>query len=323
MLQWYDFDAFQFIPPRSVPAAPLAVILMEMHQVRYFLAVAETLNFTRAAERCNVSQPALTRAIQNLEGEFGGLLFRRERNLTHLTELGRLVRPRLEEILNQADTAKRAASAFLKLDDAPLSLGVMCTIGPLHFVGFLNQFRAKNRGVQVSLIEAVPERLSQLMLDGRIDVALMAQPTAFHERLRSQELYHERFVVAFPAGHSFQSKNAVELADMDGQNYLDRINCEYGDHIGGLCSQRGVRLNIEYRSEREDWIQMLIAAGIGVCFMPEFSATTPGVFTRPVINPEIVRRVSLVTVAGRRFSPAVAAFTQAVRSYRWARAEAA
>jgi len=72
-----------------------AVILMEMHQVRYFLAVAETLNFTRAAERCNVSQPALTRAIQNLEGEFGGLLFRRERNLTHLTELGRLVVRRL------------------------------------------------------------------------------------------------------------------------------------------------------------------------------------------------------------------------------------
>lgn len=298
-------------------------MLMEMHQVRYFIAVARTLNFTRAAEHCNVSQPALTRAIQNLEAEFGGLLFRRERNLTHLTDLGRLVRPQIEEILSQADTAKMAASAFLKLDDAALNLGVMCTIGPLRFVGFLNQFRTKNSGVQVSLIEAVPGQLSQLMLDGRIDVALMAQPAAFHERFRAQELYQERFVVAFPASHPFRSKNAVELADMDGQNYLDRINCEYGDHISGMCDRRGVRLNIEYRSEREDWIQMLIAAGIGVCFMPEFSATTPGVFTRPVINPEIVRSVSLVTVAGRRFSPAVAAFTQAARSYRWASTEAA
>ena len=62
---------------------------MEMHQIRYFLAVAETLNFTRAAEKCNVTQPALTRAIQKLEEELGGLLLRRERSLTHLSDLGR------------------------------------------------------------------------------------------------------------------------------------------------------------------------------------------------------------------------------------------
>jgi DNA-binding transcriptional LysR family regulator len=71
---------------------------MEMHQIRYFLAVCETLNFTRAAEQCNVTQPALTRAIQKLEEELGGLLFRRERHLTHLTDLGRLVRPQLEQV---------------------------------------------------------------------------------------------------------------------------------------------------------------------------------------------------------------------------------
>src|SRR5882724_7842369 len=66
---------------------------MEMHQVRYFLAVAEELNFTRAAEKCNVSQPSLSRAIQMLEQEFGGPLFWRERGRTHLTELGQMIRP--------------------------------------------------------------------------------------------------------------------------------------------------------------------------------------------------------------------------------------
>jgi hypothetical protein len=71
---------------------------MEMHQVRYFLAVAQELNFSRAAEKCNVSQPALSRAIQLLEGELGGSLFHRERHLTHLTELGEMVRPHLETV---------------------------------------------------------------------------------------------------------------------------------------------------------------------------------------------------------------------------------
>ncbi len=69
---------------------------MEMHQIRYFLAICECLNFTRAAEQCHVARPSLTRAIKKLEAELGGPLLRRERNHTHLTELGRLIRPHLE-----------------------------------------------------------------------------------------------------------------------------------------------------------------------------------------------------------------------------------
>jgi Bacterial regulatory helix-turn-helix protein, lysR family len=76
--------------------------VMEMHQVRYFLAVAQELNFSRAAEKCNVSQPSLSRAMQQLEGELGGPLFRRERHLTHLTELGAMVRPHLETLYEAA-----------------------------------------------------------------------------------------------------------------------------------------------------------------------------------------------------------------------------
>ena len=100
---------------------------MEMHEIRYFLALCETLNFTRAAERANVTQPALTRAIQKIEEELGGLLFRRERSRTHLTDLGQLLRPQLEEVLKRSEAVKAAARGFLKLDNAPLKLGVMCT----------------------------------------------------------------------------------------------------------------------------------------------------------------------------------------------------
>jgi DNA-binding transcriptional LysR family regulator len=78
---------------------------MEMHQIRYFLAVSEYLNFRRAAEQCHVSGPALTRAIQKLEEELGGKLFRRERNLTHLTNLGTLIRPHLKRVLSEAEGA--------------------------------------------------------------------------------------------------------------------------------------------------------------------------------------------------------------------------
>ena len=93
-----------------------------------FSALGETLNFTKAAEVCHITQPALTRAIRNMEEELGGLLFSRERNNTHLTELGRLTEPHLAEIMARAGEAKQTAARFIKLEKArAVALGVKCT----------------------------------------------------------------------------------------------------------------------------------------------------------------------------------------------------
>ena len=294
---------------------------MEIHQVRYFLALCETLNFTRAAESCNVSQPALTRAVHKLEEELGGLLLRREHNLTHLTDFGRLVRPHLEQMMAQAEAAKSTAMHFLRMDSAPINLGVMCTVGPMRFMSFLAEFRAAHRGCEVTLIEGVPARLAELLLDGTLDLAVMAQPEAFSDRLEVRPLYRERFCVAFPVGHRFREKNRVRIPDVAGETYLARINCEYQDHLNERCREHGFALQVGVRSEREDWIQTMVAAGFGICFIPEFSPTIPGVLTRLVADPEVAREVSLVSVAGRRFSPAVAAFARSIRGYRWPEAQ--
>jgi DNA-binding transcriptional LysR family regulator len=290
---------------------------MEIHEIRYFLAVCRTLNFTRAAEQCHVTQPALTRAIQKLEDELGGLLFSRERGNTHLTELGRLMQPHLEEVMTSTAAAKEQATRFLRLESAHLRLGVMCTIGPLRFVGFLNRFRADHPGVELTMTECVPARLSEALLQGELDVAVMAKADGFDARLRSELLYPERFVVACGAGHRFARRNAVAMQDMDGEIYLQRINCEFNDVLREGCEARGASLVQSYRSEREDWIQTMVAAGMGVCFLPEYSATHPGLVTRPVRDPEVTREVCLATVAGRRWSAPLASFVQAVRDYAW------
>lgn len=290
---------------------------MEMHQIRYFMAVCNTLNFTRAAEVCNVTQPALTRAIQKLEEEFGGLLFRRERKLTHMTDLGHLVRPQLEAILKQTDKAKSTAKSFMQLKDAPLSLGVMCTVGPLRFIGFLSEFGAGHPGIEVSLSEDRPDRLLDLLMSGKLDIAIMTRPDTENERIETRQLYEERFVVAFPAGHRFATMTEVPINEIAGESYLLRSHCEKSDELADLLESRMVEYDCIYQSEREDWIQSMIMAGMGIAFMPEFSPILRGLQTRPLVNPEVARDVSLVTVAGRRFSPAVAAFVKAVDRFRW------
>lgn len=291
---------------------------MDIHHVRYFLAVCETRNFTRAAEKCNVTQPALSRAIQQLEDEVGGLLFRRERNLTHLTDLGNLLRPRFQSIVDELSGVRNEASRFLCLEDAHVKVGIMCTIGPRRFTGLLTDFNMRHHGIQLQLVEGVPSGLSELLETGEIDVAIMASSSAFPERFDVTPLFRERFVLAFPAGHRLGQYEQIPVAAIDGEVYLKRVNCEFNDYLTDVCIARGVQTQDSYSSEREDWIQNMVAGGLGICFLPEYSAVIPGLQVRPVTDPEVTREVCLVTVAGRRFSPAMATFVGAVKSYGWA-----
>jgi DNA-binding transcriptional LysR family regulator len=290
---------------------------MELYQLRYFLAVCEELNFTRAAARCSVTQPTLTRGIKKLEDELGGPLFRRERNLTHLTDLGRLMKPHLEQSLAGAEAAKDKARGFLDLEDAPLSLGIMCTVGPAQMIGLIAALSRAAPGIDLSIHETTPDDLVERLWKGEIDVALLAQPEELPERFDVATLYRERFVVAFPPGHRFEQLNAVSLADLDGETYLERTKCEYAGHIGTLLEERGVTLRLGYRSEREEWVQAMILAGLGITLIPEYLPMFPGLSTRVVADPPVTRAIKLVTVAGRRFSPAVREFVRLSRSYDW------
>jgi LysR family transcriptional regulator, hydrogen peroxide-inducible genes activator len=290
---------------------------MEMHQIRYFIAVAETLNFTRAAENCNVTQPALTRAIQKLENELGSLMLHRERANTQLTDFGRLMKPHLEEILHETVSARTTAHSFLKLERAALNLGVIGTIGPQRFVSFLASFRARNPGIEISVEDGDPALLCEWLAHGRIEAAITAQPEPYDEQLRAQPLYRERFVIGFPRGHKFESKNAVRLADLHGECYLSRMKCEYRTHIQRLRQERGIDIRYVFRSERDDWIQTMVAAGLGFCVIPESWPVQPGVTTRPLTDPDIERTVSLATVVGRRFSAPLAAFVKDLKSQKW------
>ena len=288
---------------------------MDIHHFRYFLAVCETLNFTKAAENCHVSQPALSRAIQQMEEEVGGLLFRRERSLTHVTDLGNLMKPHFEQIISELGNVKREAKKFLTLEEASFNLGVMCTIGPTRFTSLLGNFSQTYPGITAQIFEGVPTQLNKKLESGEIDVALMASAEGFPERFRIEALYEERFVVAFPPGHRFEHLNAVPFASTGGENYLRRINCEFYDQLSDFSDASGAIHQTGYASEREDWIQNMVAGGMGICFVPEFSAAAPGVQTRPLIEPEVWRKICLVTMAGRRHSPAVASFLKTLRGF--------
>ena len=290
---------------------------MELFQARYFLALCETLNFTRAAENCNVTQPSLTRAIQALEAEFGGPLLHRERGHTHLTELGRMMRPYLEQACAQTEAAKERAKAFASLKDTDFTLGLMCTIGPRRFIDLIGAFGERYGGVDLYLRDANQKALCDLLDRGELDLAIMSFPGEIPDRYHALPLYEERFVIAFAKGHPLERLNAVREKDLHNFTYLSRVNCEFADFMVEVDRKLGIEVRIPYRSERDDWIISMVAAGLGVSFIPEFSVTVQGLVTRPLIEPEVTRRISLVTVRGRPHSPAVGAFVRTAMMVDW------
>lgn len=295
---------------------------MELYQIRDFLALCETLNFARAAEKCHVSQPSLTRAVQKLETELGGLLIRRERRTTHLTELGELMRPMLQAMLTQAERIRARAEQHLNREGDSLRLGFLPSIGPLRFAKFFAQFSADNPGIELQLREAPMSALCDLLFCGQLDAAVVAYVKPIDNRLRYHLLYKERLVCAVPRGHPLEQAHAVQLRDLKGQSFLMRTNCENEDLLLENCRQQGFELRIAYRSGREDWVQAMVSAGCGITIMPEFSRSAPETVVRPLIDPTLVRELSLVTVAGRPHGHPIARLLCALRASKWDNDEA-
>jgi LysR family transcriptional regulator, hydrogen peroxide-inducible genes activator len=291
---------------------------MEMHQIRYFLAVAEELNFTRAAERCTVAQPSLTRAIKLLEEELGGRLFHRERARTHLSELGHMVHPYLMHVFEQTQSVKQQAMNFTRLERTVLKLGAMCTVSPTHLVGLISALQSRYQGIELQLSDASASELQERLIDGELEVALYCLGGGQQDdRLHYMGLFREQFMIVVHPNHRLASQSAIRVKDLDGERYLNRANCELYDYAGTIWHEQGAFCKMVYRSERDDWILAMIAAGLGFGFMPEYSVNHLGVVARPVVDPEFWREVNLVTVRGRPHSPAVGAFVREAMRTQW------
>jgi DNA-binding transcriptional LysR family regulator len=290
---------------------------MEMQQVRYFVALARELNFTRAAEQCNVSQPALTRAIQQLEHELGGPLFHRERGNTHLSELGRMMLPYLQTVEESTQAARDQARAVKKLERATLTIGTMCTIGPQLVSDLLIRFQAQHPAVEVQVIDAGAPAMIEMLEKGELEVAIVGVPGELPDSLHQLPIFEERFVILLPPNHRLVAHNPVRASELDKEPYVSRSNCEVFEPVREELNGRGVFLRQVFSSPRDDWVQGMIKAGLGLGFFPEFSVTDPDLVVRPLVEPSFHRSIYLATVRGRPHSPAVGAFVQEARRYPW------
>ena len=162
------------------------------------------------------------------------------------------------------------------------------------------------------------ERLAR----GDLDVAIYGQPEEIDDRFDARRLYDERFVIGVCPGHAFEKQNAVRVRELDGQAYLNRSDCEYRGHAGRLWREQEAKVTTVFRSNRDDWVQSMALAGLGFTFIPEYAVSLPGLCVRPLVEPDIIRTVQVVTVRGRPHVPSVGAFVREVLAFPWVNAPA-
>lgn len=286
-----------------------------MQQIRYFLAVCDKGSFTRAAQATYVAQPSLTQAIKKLEDELGGELFSRDRSGCRLTALGRLVEPSIREIVRKTQAVKAEAVRFSRLNTVPLRIGVMTTIAAHHLSPFFTDFQQERPHVELELVvDSECNLLNQLDEDG-LDLVISAPTSLLAEHYQSLKLYEERYVVVFNDKHRFNQMQQIDLATIQAEPYLDRLNCELRETLRNVCQGRQVNLYAAYRSNSEEWILSMVRAGIGVALMPEFTITKNAdkIQVRYLSDPEIRRTICAIFPPTSTAKPEVAEVLKSLR----------
>lgn len=292
---------------------------MEMQQVRYFLAVARTLNFTRAAEDCAITQPALTRAIKQLEDEFGGDLIRREGRNSHLTDLGMRMQPVLQQVYDSALTAKLLAAKVKKGEISTLSLAVSRTLDLDLIVPALNEVQRKFDGLQLKLKRGCGAEICALLKSGEADLALGGPVGESWDRLEAWPMFREAFDLVVGKDHDLAMRNEIEL-DVElvsRQRFLAHAQADPAEMDPARLGAAGIDLAKAHTVDSDRDLEALVVANFGVAVTPASALRGEQMRHLRCSVLDLKRTVAIYSVAGRPRGREAGALLNLVRSTDW------
>jgi DNA-binding transcriptional LysR family regulator len=290
---------------------------MEMQQIRYFLALSKSLNFTRAAEMCNVSQPALTRAIQALEAELGGDLIRRERGNSHLTPLGQRMLPFMQQCYDAAVGAHALARAVQSSDVAPLNLGLSCSINTAAFMQPISELFRAYPGIQLKIRRGAGDAIGAMLKNGDIELAIAGPLDESWERLDRWPIFAEPMSVTVHMDHRLARQNDVTIEHLSGERFLTLVGCEMAKAQLAYLTENGVSGVSTHEVDSDHDLVALLEANAGVAVMPA-SAPRSAVLCRPMVRGwRLQRDVSVYGVSGRQRAPVATTLLNLLRAADW------
>jgi DNA-binding transcriptional LysR family regulator len=290
---------------------------MEMQQIRYFIAVAKTLNFTQAAKDCNVTQPSLSRAIKTLEDELGGSLLRRERSLTHLTELGGMMLPILTQCYESALAAKALATSYKKGVTAPLRLALSHTVNLALLVPALSELVKVFPGIELQFFRGTGAEIAERLRGGACDLAIAGPLGESWDRLDAWPLFEEGYALVVNKSHPLAMRNRIELGELANLRLVSRPYDEMAGELAAQLQAGGVEQKAAEHILLEPDLISLLEANLGAAIMPETASAHSNLRGVAVDGLGLRRQVSLYAVAGRERSAAAGGLMKLLRAADW------
>jgi len=292
---------------------------MDIEQLRTVLKIEEHGHFGRAAEDLGLSQPALSQRVARLEAELGRPVFDRSGRRIRLTEAGRILKRQAERVLAIVDDAVREVQ-----DDGRsgrVAVAAIPTIAPFLLPAVLRAFRAEFPEARVEADEDITETLLKRLVEGEVDLGLLALPLPVEEpRLTVEPLFTERLLLAMPADHPLAERPALPIQELQGQSFvlLGEGHC-LSEQIRGFCRDRSIQPVATGRAGQLATILELVGLGFGLSFVPEMARRVdlnPQRVYRPIEEPSPSRTIAVCWNPARYRTRLVRSFLETLRNHR-------
>jgi DNA-binding transcriptional LysR family regulator len=290
---------------------------MEMHQVRYFLAVTRTLNFTRAADECNVTQPSLTRAIKQLEAELGGDLFRRERPAAQLTELGQRMHPLLKQCYEAAVGARSLATAFKSGEVGALRIALTHSVDLSLLIPFLKRIKRQFNRLEFRFLRGSSQEVAEILKKGDAELGIAAELDQTWERLDAWPLFTEDFRFVLSRRHRLAEQDRLDFEDLRTEQLLSRNYCEHSAAVSASLREHGLDVDHSHEISSERDLIELLEGEIGIAVVPDTSPIPDSLKRATVEGLDARRTVHLYGVAGRERTAVASAVVRMLRGADW------
>jgi LysR family transcriptional regulator, hydrogen peroxide-inducible genes activator len=289
---------------------------MELYQLRYFVAVAETGNFTKAASRCFISQPSLSQQIMNLEVEVGQPLFHRLGRSVALTDAGKVLLEHAYRILNDADNALR----LLKEDPSrghPVAVGAIPTVAHFFFPAVVAHCRANDIPVNISTLENFRPQILNSVLEGDIDLGIISLPLN-EPRIVATPLFSEPLLLAVSTQHPLASADTITFPDLRDENFISLGDASsLAAQVRRITGDYDFEPRIVHRCAQVATVKTLTALGLGVSILPRSarSANDPaGLVYRKFSGAAPARDIALISHYRRHATRGTQLFIEAART---------
>ena len=271
-----------------------------LKQLRYLCAVAQSLHFGKAAKACFVTQSTLSAGINELEQALGAALLERSNKQVLITDIGQKIVARSQHILSDIEALKEDAVRAQTPLSNPVRIGIIPTIAPFILPRVLPTLHQDFPDLQLLIREDLSENLANLLLQGELDVLLMALPYPV-KNTTSYHLFNDPFVLAYPAGHPLGDVKQLRTRDLQGQDILllENGHC-LRDHALEACKLQSSQLSLAFEATSLHTIVPMVANGVGVSLLPEMAinegilAGTKNVATKEFSEAGVWREIGLL-----------------------------